>query len=209
MADPAIIDKFYQKFAYVSLDEINDLIESEPYEKRNSISFENRLKVINDINRYNTESESGDVDDEIHRLDMCRDEKILDAILPTFPTPICRIIVKYGVMTPLEIVTRISSDVSNLIRSSRISMTYDRCCNAIVRFSIIDPSHCYFICNIELYKESANLINVSFHQIINFDRDAYDNIKNQTIGAARTMTTDKNVIAICVKTIMLWRGWTM
>lgn len=210
MADPAVIDKLSQKFTYISRDEIEDLVESESHEKRNSIPFETRLKIRNDINRYNTKSESDDINDELHRLDMCRDEKILDTILPTFPTSICRIIVKYGVMTPLEIVTRIISDTSDLIRSSRISMTYDRCCNAIVRFSIFDPSHCYFICNIELYKESADLINVNFHQIIHFNEvDAYDNIKNQIIDAAQTMITDKNVIAICVKTIMLWRSWTM
>lgn len=199
MAD---ITNLARKYPFVPIGEIRFWIANNSNPKYIPSTLDLRLKLINECNQYNTPSES----DEPQRRNLLRSTKTLDDILPTFPTDICRIVFDYAVVSHSEIITEILSNTADMVESARLLMTNDICRSDIVRLNILNPADNSWVCDISLHKKSAKITDQYIKSKVLF---AKKDIKNQAITAAKMVLSDRDIIAICVQTILIWRSYIM
>lgn len=207
--------KYYEMFPYVD----RRLVEKMIYENWYEITQTGTARVLAELEarnlflRYSTLSKDSITNDEPFRCDMCRDEKTLDAILPTFPTDICRIVLAYGIMTVSEIVDMIQQSMNAV--STYGNKTIEHCLfpNDSAEFYIYHTNTNDFrdrelICEISLTRESVKVTShVHTFQKLFFIRG---NIKDNAIAIAKNKTLFlPATVAMIVKIILLWRSWTM
>lgn len=200
------ITNLARKYPFVPIDEIRFWITNNSNPKYIPSTLDLRLKLINECNQYNTPSESGNSSDEPQSRNLLSSAKTLDAVLTSFPKDICRIVFDYAVLSQSEIVAEILSNTADMVQSARLLMTNDICRHDIVRLNILNPADNSWVCDISLHKRSAKIIDKYIESKVRF---AKKDIKNQAITAAQMVVSDRDIIAICVQTILIWRSYTM
>lgn len=203
MAD---ITNLARKYPFVPIGEIRFWIANNSNPKYIPSTLDLRLKLINECNQYNTPSKPGDPSDEPQCRNLLRSTKTLDDVLTSFPKDICRIVFDYAVVSHSEIITEILSNTADMVESARLLMTNDICRRDIVRLNILNPADNSWVCDISLHKKSAKITDQYIKSKVLF---AKKDIKNQAITAAQMVISDRDIIAICVQTILIWRSYAM
>lgn len=221
-ATPKLLDKFvndlyryYDMFPYVDRKLVEKMIYENWYEitQTGTAPALAELEARNMFLRYSTLSKYSITNDEPSRSDLCRDEKTLDAILPTVPTDICKMVLSYGIWSVPEIVDLIYQSVNAV---ATYGNQYVETClfpNDNARFYIyqsnpIDVRDRELICEIFLTRTYAN-VNPPIHS---YSKVFFTpgNLKDRAIDT----TTNKMhfctaTVAIIVKIILMWRSYTM
>lgn len=209
MAESAVITRFSQKYPYIPIDDLETIIYQYYYFVRRCAwnELEVILRRFNNHFRYGIMSEL-DTTDEPKRLDVLRDEKTLDSVLPTFPTDVCRIILSYGVLSSEEIITAILSVVSVDFPAARLRIEKIVYYDAQIELNIIDNFDSRVLSCIKLTMNSAAISIDPTRLISNVDfTKGY--IKNQAIRAITYIASDKDLISTWVQIVLMWRSWTM
>lgn len=210
--DPDIFDRLSKKYPYIDEPYLKFWIR---YEKSiTPMPLETRLRLINKYYKYVIPSKPDDTANEPHRLDVLRDEKVLDDVLPTFPTDVCRIILSYGVLSMEEIREKIYLAISEDLPLSRLCLSNPVNHNTYIEFNLID-SRGEVVFFIRFHMNSVEIFtNHGQISTVDFTKEC---IKNQAIRAYKYHNQSPAFIngehsdaaAIIVQIVLMWRSWTM